>query len=209
MKRTIIFLINNKRGNLKINILIITLLSIVLISCKEDSTVEPTKDAVVDNTPIVNLSIGNKYYVSYNDFTGSVVYSWGQAKSILRDTTIMNNKYYVFSTGEILRSSSNFLLQWNGSSEMVLYRYDVKVGDSISYQGRQLKILSVSTDTVFVGTQKIIDASNAGFTADTTFSISYATKFGLVSSRKSISTKSWNSTLAGAKIDTTNYGYMK
>jgi hypothetical protein len=194
---------------MKILNLLVVVLAMVVVSCKKDSTVEPTKEVVADNTQIVSLSIGNKYYVANSEFTGSVVYSWGQTKSILRDTTIMNNKYYLFSSGEILRSSSYSLLQWNGSSETILYRYDVKVGDSITYQGRQLKIISISTDTVFVGTQKIFDASNVGLTVDTTVSLTYASKFGLISSRKSISNKSWNSTLAGAKIDTTTYGFIK
>lgn len=186
----------------------IGILSMMIISCKEDSTVEPTKE-IVDNTQIVSLSIGNKYYFSYNNFTGAVVYSWGQTKTIIRDTTITGNKYYILSSGEIFRSSSTALLQRNGNSDIVLYRYDVSVGDSIIYKGRQLKVLTISTDTVFVGTQKIIEASNAGGNADTTFVIVYATKFGLISSRESITNKSWNSSLSGAKIDTTSYGFIR
>ena len=190
---------------MKTNIFILITLSVLLISCKEDSTVEPTKQ-VVDNTQIVSLSIGNKYNMTYSDFTGSAVFSQFQTKSILRDTTISGNKYFIYSSGEIIRSTSSLVLQWEGSAEKTLYRFDVKVGDSISYQGRQLKVISVSTDTVFVGTQKIIDASNAGLTSDTTLSLTYATKFGMLSSRKSFSTKSWNSALAGAKIDSIKYG---
>jgi hypothetical protein len=180
-----------------------------IISCKKDSTVGPgDSNDNLNNPPIVSISVGNQYHIYYVEGSGIVVFDWYQTSSVLRDTTIAGNKYYVISSGEIIRSTASSVIQWSGSSENILYRFDVKIGDSTSYQGRQLKIESISSDTVFIGTQTIIEASNSSSNPDTTFIIRYATKFGLLYTRKSISNKSWVTSLAGAKIDTTKYGFM-
>ncbi len=180
-----------------------------IISCKKNSTVGPGDSSdTLNNPPIVNISVGNQYMFHYIEGSGTVVFDWYQTSSVLRDTTIAGTKYYVISSGEIIRSTASSVIQWSGSSENILYRFDVKIGDSISYQGRQLKIESISTDTVFVGTQTIIHASNADSTPDTTVAITFATKFGMLSTRKSVPNKSWTTALAGAKIDTTKYGFI-
>jgi hypothetical protein len=178
------------------------------MSCKKDSTaiVDPLVDP--NNPPAVSIAVGNQYNTHYISISGIAVFDWGEHTSVLRDTTISGNKYFVFSSGEIVRSTATSVVQWNGSSEITLYRFNVKVGDSISYQGHQLMITSITTDTVFVGTQTIVEASNVGSTTDTTLTITFAKKFGLLTTRKSLPNKAWNTVLMGAKVDTTQYGYL-
>ena len=186
-----------------------TLLLVSLISCKKDSTNAIIDPPIVPNDPpVVSIAVGNEYNTHYVNISGIAVYDWGEHSAVLRDTTIGGNKYFVFSSGEIVRSTAASVVLWNGSSEVSLYRFNVTVGDSISYQGRQLKITSITTDTVFAGTQTIVEASNLGTTSDTTVIITFAKKFGLLSTRKSLPGKAWNTSLMGAKLDTTKYGSL-
>jgi hypothetical protein len=186
-----------------------TLLLVTLVSCKKDSTNAIVDPPVVPNDPpVVSIAVGNIYNIWYVNISGIIAIDWGQHTSVLRDTTIGGNKYFVFSSGEIIRSTATSVVQWNGSSEITLYRFNVKVGDSISYQGHQLKITSITIDTVFVGTQTIVEASNVGTTSDTTMTITFAKKFGLLTTRKSLPNKAWNISLIGAKLDTTKYGSL-
>jgi hypothetical protein len=189
-------------------LIILSLLLASLVSCKKDSTVDPGDPPLPGDTPIVSISTGNQYNIHYGDITGIVYTDWFTKTTVLRDTAINGKIYFIFSTREIVRSTATSVVQWSGLSESVLYRFDVKVGDSISYQGMQLKITSIATDTVFVGTQKIIEASYASLQSDTTMSITFATKFGLLSTRKSIPNRPWSTSLVGAKIDTIKYGVM-
>ncbi len=192
---------------MKNRVVLICTLSALLCSCQSDTAVEPS-NLHTDSSPIVNISAGNTYTIHYFNFSGVAVVDWYQTKSILRDTIIAGNKYGVFSTGEILRSTSSAVLQWNGSSENVFYRFDVQAGDTVTYQGRILMVTSIVFDTVFVGTQKIIEASNSGLNPDTLVAITYAAKFGLLMTRKSVAGRTWSSSLSGAKIDTVKYGSL-
>ena len=179
-----------------------------LASCKKDSTVDPGDSPLPNNTPIVSISVGNEYNIWYGELTGIAYVDWGHRTSVLRDTTVNGNKYFVLSSGELLRSTTTSVVELIGSAEVVLYRFNVVVGDSISYQGRQLKITSITTDTVFVSTQKIIEASNVSSTPDTTVLIRFATKFGMLYTRKSAPSRMSTTSLIGAKIDTIKYGNM-
>ena len=176
-------------------------LSLFISDCNKESTTEPT-----DALPAIDLLVGNQYLFNYGEFSGIVYFDWFMTTHILRDTIIEENKYFIFSSGEIARTTSTTVFLWNGYTDIIWYRFDVELGDDIIYFGKQLKVTSITTDAVFVGTQKIISASNADFTPDTTITIRYATKFGILSTSKMISDKRWGSRLEGAKINSIKYG---
>ena len=180
---------------------IYSLLLVSLFSCRHSIT-DPENS---NNNSIVNFTVGNQYYYRYMNHVGNI--SGGPlTKTILRDTNIISNHYYVFSSGEILHSSETSVVQWNGSSSNILYKYDVQVGDTLIYQGRTLSVTSVKDDSVFLDLEKIVTASNVNITSDTIITISYASKYGLLNVYKTFSNSSWSTWLNGAKINGVSCG---
>ena len=191
---------------MKSQLLFLIFAGVGIVSCSKNSIVEPPTNT--DSQPVVSFAAGNQYYIHYVNAQGIMLVDWYQWLSILRDTTIQGNKFYVFSTGEILRSTNIAVTRWTGSLESVWYPFNVKTGDTAWVAGYKTLISDVYTDSIFSEPQKIVEVTNAGFTADTVFRGRYCTKFGLLFTQKSFSSQSWQTGLAGAKMDSIFYGYL-
>jgi hypothetical protein len=142
------------------------------------------------------------------EVSGSVVFDWYTGQTIVRDTLIDGKTFYVFSTGEILRSSDVAVLRWNGSSESILYAFDVSKGDTTWAYGLKSLVVDVYTDTVFHSPQTVVEISNGAISADTVFSARYSKKFGLLFTQKWYLNRIWRLSLAGALIDSVTYGSL-
>jgi len=157
----------------------------------------------------VAFSVGNEYNIRH--MVGSIpgaVADWYDITSIVRDTVLEQQTFYLFSSGEILRSTPDSVIWWNGTHQACWYRFNVAPGMMVPFQSYQLVVLSVSVDSVFGEPQKIIDLSNSATAVDTVIVARYSTKFGMLFVYKTLSPKIWRTSLAGAKLDTTSYGFM-
>jgi hypothetical protein len=180
---------------------LLIIISFILFSCNK-STVEPSNAL---EKPAVNLSIGNQYKTHHFEREGNIFGDWSDSKSILRDTTINGNKYFILSSGEILRSTSTAVIQWDNISEKVLYRFDVMPLDYVMYNGKLFIVDNIREGLVLGDMQKIIQISCN--LSDSTIIVQYATKFGIFDSACT-SKIIKHIYLEGAKIDTTVYGQL-
>ncbi|MBI3004084.1 MAG: hypothetical protein HYY49_01555 [Ignavibacteriales bacterium] len=184
---------------------IVLLFAAICSSCKQSvpvATELPTFSGV-------SFSVGNQYNIQH--MQGSIpggVADWYQITTIVSDTIIGQERFYLFSSGELLRSAVDSVVRWDGASQVCWYRFNVESGHMVLFQNYQLTVSSVSVDSVFGEQQKVIEVSNSATAVDTVLFAKYSTKFGVLLVQKTLSSKIWRTSLTGAKLDTTSYGFM-
>ena len=191
--------------NLRFYLLFALLLSLSIISCRNKLDME-NKSRNSDS--VISLQIGNKYYYHWSSWDGENYSEAYFHKTIEKDTTINNLKYYIFVDRSILRATNDRVYSFHNSEDIILYDFNVDTGNVIGYQNYDLIIETISKEGIFDSTsfETKINASNESCNPINGISISYSTKFGLISCGTQENGKSSGYTLIGARIGGTQYG---
>jgi hypothetical protein len=180
--------------------------------CKESTIVETP--CTIVQPPIViqggvHLAVGNMYHWRYIRTTSYGNFSqWYETYTVVRETTINGDHYFVLSTGEIVRCSGNVVFAYSHDSVSIHFRLDASIGQSVPFLGYQVRATFVDTNTIFGETQRIITVSNQSLSPVAMDLGRYATKFGLIEVNMSESTYVTRGTLVGARVGTVNYGQL-
>jgi len=189
-------------------ILVFVLLSVSLISlsCKKSSTLQGPDDG--SGQPAVYLAVGNQYNWDYAHVHSGIRIDYEQADTISRDSIINGNRYFKFSTGELIRASGDTVFAYKDAAQIIYYRMNVSVGQTVEFLGYLLAVIDVEIDTVFQHPQRVIYVSNEASPPDTLIHGSYTAIFGVLSYGKQYGTSSVGQDLVGARLDTVTYGMM-
>ena len=185
---------------MKLSLLIVTFL--FLWSCERNFT-----SVDLNERRIISLSIGNKYlYHVYSlaDIVFSDLYSH---QEIIADTIIFGRRYFNFNNEEFLRIEGNKVLVFSKNGDIVKYDFEVEIGDTVDFQGDNLIVSEVSEEPILGDIQKVFRLTNVDFKPDTVISVSYSTKFGLISINRTHSNSSSGKRLVGAIISSQKYGW--
>ncbi len=190
---------------------LIILVAVLLQSCDETTFVGPGGP-----TPLppdtsfagVDFSVGNKYHWRYTRFysTGTF-FQWDDSLFITGETTIGGERYFVFSTGEILRNSHDTVYAYANDSVSVYYRLNPSVGQAVPFLGYSMTVTSVDTGTIFGKTLKMITVSTMSASPSGMDLARYATRFGPLETNQSEHSYVTRGILLGARLGSVMYGY--
>ena len=185
--------------------LLILFLSLSLLSCRNKIEIERNSR---NRDSVISLQIGNEYHYHWSSWDGENYSEAYFHKTIEKDTTINNLKYYIFDDRSILRSTADRVYSFHNSQDIILYDFSVDTGDVIDYQNYDLTVETISKEGIFDSTsfETKINASNESCNPVNGISVSYSTKFGLINFGIQENGKSSGYTLIGAKIGGTQYG---
>ena len=184
--------------------LLLSFFALLILSCAKTLTVEPPPTTGLWTAP--GFAVGNQYNLHFVDVAGSISTDWYQISSIPFDTIIAGKSYLVFSSGEILRTTNIAVMRWTGPSETSWYPLTGRVGDTAFVLGYKTVITDIWPDSTFGEAQDILEVTNAAFASDTIFDARCSTRFGLVFSRKTLSSQQWMVGVDGVKIGSKTYG---
>ena len=170
--------------------------------------VDPNTDRIeirLRQTPAIRLAVGDRYYFWYWYTVGTIGVDGGESKEILADTTIGQQRYWVFSSGEILRTSPTIVYRWRGSADALYYRFDVHVGDTTVFDSHQVRVVSIAESTLFGGTRTVIAVSNSALPHDTIYEATFTRKYGVLHTMKSFGDQTWSKNLQAVSFDSIIY----
>ena len=124
---------------------IMFLLSLSAISCKKDNN--PINNTDINPNKIFPLSVGNQWIVQVTNYdtTGAVHYTQIDTITILRDTTIQSEKWFI-GYG-IMTNRNDGLYDYQASTSSVIslrYKFPTTVNSNYLYRGSQTKVISIS-----------------------------------------------------------------
>jgi len=140
--------------------------------------------------------------------THQIVYSWFTYKNIISDTVINDYTYFKIDDGNLIRSGDNTIYSYDDSKESIYFNFNVKVGDVVSFENRDLKVTELKIENIFGENVQKITVSNQFSSSDTLISYSFTKKYGIYSSLFKISGSSSRYYLAGAIIDSVAFGRL-
>lgn len=184
---------------MKFSLLIVTFL--FLFSCERNFT-----SIDLNEGRIISLSIGNKYLYHVYSLSGQIFADLYSHKEIIADTIILGRRYFNFNNEELLRLEGKKVLVFSDNGDIVKYDFEVETGDTVDFQGDNLIVSEVSQEPILGETQKVFRLTNVDFIPDTVISVSYSTKFGLISINRRYSNHSSGKRLVGAIISSQKYG---
>lgn len=194
---------------------ILPLCCVLFPSCDESSHVVAPRQIVRPLPPPptalptgIHLAVGNSYHWRYIRITSlGTIDQWDETYNIVHDTTIRGSRYFIFSTGEILRNVGDTVFSYGHDSVSVYYLLNASVGQAVPFLGHQLAVTFVDTGLVFGKTERIFTVSPQSLSPHVLDEARYASTFGPVEIDNSETTNATRGTLVGARLDTVRYGY--
>ncbi|MGA9117650.1 MAG: hypothetical protein WB626_12835 [Bacteroidota bacterium] len=180
-------------------------------ACNEPTSTQPAGSHPPLPSPgltPVHLAVGNTYNWWLTRMTGTGTWlQWREFSTITDDTTLLGRIYYIFDSGERLRSAGDTVFAFLQDTPSVYYRFDVSVGDSIPFMGSTCRVTAIDTQTVLGDTQVVVSVFNLTVGSNLT-SGRYASRFGVIriDTRESLSVTTRS--LQGARLGNWTFGVM-
>jgi len=182
--------------------LIFLAMLLCMVCCKDN----PTEPANRQNIQIVDLVVGNVYVYWEGEYDEGIGDGASGPYYIIDSLTIGSETWYNFDDVEYRRADASKLYLRNGTASMVELDYSLHPGDNFTYHNMPLVMKSVNVDTVFGQRELVFEARYSNASADTTYYLLYATRFGVLFAGASEGTYSQTMYLEGTKIRGKIYG---
>jgi hypothetical protein len=185
------------------------LCALIFLSCSESTQVINTPIPPPPPAPVYSVSfdVGNGYLWQHAKIGIGTVFFWNTTTTITSDTTIAGRTYFAFSTGELLRSSRDTVYAWSNGTEVIWYRLNVNVGDTVPFIGHRFLVTEVRWEPVFGDTQRTVTVLNSSISHGTNVAYGfYSSKFGCLLLQRHQGLNDTTTSLLGAQIAGRRYG---